>query len=49
MPDSFKSLEKKSNGELKRQLEEAKRDLKKLELIIIVLVYSGVTINRILD
>ena len=43
MPDSFKSLEKKSNGELKRQLEEAKRDWKKLELIIIVLVYSGVT------
>ena len=76
MPDSFKSLEKKGNRELKRQLEEAKRDLKKPEqwvsepehsptscypssrllfiyinifVIIIVLVYGSVTINRILD
>ena len=30
MPDSVKSLEK-SNGELKRQLEQAKKELKKLE------------------
>ena len=30
MPDSVKSL-KKSNGELKKQLEEAKKELKKLE------------------